>query len=295
MAAARSSWKGQLRFSLVTISVQAFSSSVAGQGEIHFNQLHSKCNSRIQYKKVCPLHGEVPKEEIVSGYEFSKGNYVVVDPVELNTLRPEKDKSISISTFVPAESIDPLYFDGRSYYLAPDGIAGKKPYAVLLQAMEKSKRWAIAQGVFTNREQLILVRPMSGMLGISMLRFESQVRQASDIDVEIPQSTATKQELALAETLIAASTDKKFKLADYHDTYTERLTQLIEAKTEGKEVVAPPQESEPKVINLMDALRRSVARAKKPSSRDDGQPTLEHRRKTTAAKEKRVKSRRRTA
>ena len=165
----RSSWKGYLRLSLVSVPVQAFSANVSGGGEIHFHQLHAKCHSRIRYKKVCPVHGEVPNREIVKGYEYAKGKYVVVDPAELESLRGESDRAINIDTFIAPDELDPIYFDGRSYYLVPDTPAGHKPYAVLCQAMEKQQRNALARCVFAGREQLVLVRPLEGLLTMSTL------------------------------------------------------------------------------------------------------------------------------
>src|SRR5947209_10118203 len=129
--AARSSWKGFLKLNLVTVPVKAYTATSSGGGDIHLNQLHSVCHSRIQYKKTCPIHGEIPKEEIVSGYEYTKGQYVVIDTDELNKLRTEDDKAISIATFVGPTAIDPVYYTGKTYYLVPDGPVGQRPYALL--------------------------------------------------------------------------------------------------------------------------------------------------------------------
>src|ERR1700674_5406928 len=119
--AARSAWKGFLKLNLVTVPVKAFTATSSGGGEIHLNQLHSVCNSRIQYKKTCPIHGEVPSGEIVSGYEYTKGQYVVVDTDEISKLRSEDDKAITIDTFIAPTVIDPVYYTGKTYYLVPDG------------------------------------------------------------------------------------------------------------------------------------------------------------------------------
>ncbi len=146
--APRSSWKGYLRLSLVSVPVQAFNAAESGGGDIHLNQLHATCHNRIRYKKVCPVHGEVPNEEIVMGYEYAKGEYVIVDDAEVDKLRTEADRAINIDTFVPRDSIDPIYFNGRTYYLLPDGAMGVKPYAVLLKALNAEDRWAVGQGVF---------------------------------------------------------------------------------------------------------------------------------------------------
>src|SRR6266446_1515260 len=119
--AARSSWKGFLKLSLLSVPVKAYTATAGGGSEIHLNQIHAECNSRIQYKKVCPIHGEVKSDEIVSGYEYSKGQYVLIDTDELGKLRTEDDKAINIDTFINAEALDPIYYQGKTYYLIPDG------------------------------------------------------------------------------------------------------------------------------------------------------------------------------
>lgn len=258
----RSSWKGYLRLSLVSVPVQAFNAVVSGGGEIHLNQLHADCGSRIRYKKVCPIHGEVSNSEIVSGYEHSKGRYVIVEPDELDKLRTDADRAVNIDTFVEPDEIDPLYYDGRSYYLVPDGPVGQKPYAVLTRAMQALGKYAVGQAVFSGKEQLVLVRPVEDLLVMTMLNYEAQVRRPSAFDDELTKPDVSKEEVRLAETLIKASTTGKFDLNKYHDLYTERLTKLINAKVQGEEIVAPPEEEVTPVINLMDALRKSVAQAK---------------------------------
>jgi DNA end-binding protein Ku len=268
----RSSWKGYLRLSLVSVPVQAFTAAVTGGGEIHLNQLHEECNSRIRYKKVCPIHGEVANSEIVSGYEYAKGHYVVMEPDELSRLRNESDRAINIDTFIKPEQIDPIYFEGRSYYLLPDGAAGAKPYAVMCQGLKQEGRYGIARAVFSGKDQLMVLRPVDDLLVLTMLSFEQQIRSPKEFMDQLGEIKVTSEELRLAKTLIEASSSDKFDLSAYEDQYTQRLTELIEAKVAGKEVVAPPAADEKEhVINLMDALRRSVAQAKSsPASRAQG-------------------------
>jgi DNA end-binding protein Ku len=259
--APRSSWKGYLRLSLVSVPVQAFNAAASDGGEIHFHQLHATCHSRIRYEKVCPVHGEVSNDEIVRGYEYAKGKYVVVDDDEIDKLRTDADRAITIDTFIAPHAIDPAYFDGRTYYLVPDGPMGNKPYAVLLRALLDEDRWAIGQAVFFGREQLVLLRPLAQVLCLEMLHYHDQVRLPDAVVADIPLAAVNKQELRLASKLIAASTQKKFDIAKYDDTYTAKLKELIEAKVAGKEIVAAPEEEETPVINLMDALRKSVDKA----------------------------------
>jgi DNA end-binding protein Ku len=256
--AMRSSWKGYLKLSLVSVPVQAFNASIASSAEIHFNQLHSVCNSRIRYQKTCPIHGEVSKDEIVSGYEYAKGQFAIVDPEEIEKLRTENDRAIDIEEFVEPDGLDPMYLDGRHYYLVPDTPVGQKPYAVLQAAMRKRNRAGVARVVFSGKEQVVLVRPLDSMLMMSMLNYDAQVRKPETFQDEVKPQKLSSEELKLAEMLIDASTSKEFNYAKYEDLYTQRLTELINAKVEGKEVVAPPAEEEVSVINLMDALRQSL-------------------------------------
>src|SRR6267378_4980235 len=155
--AARSTWKGYLKNNLVSVPVKAYTANASGGGEVRLNQLHKECNSRINYKKTCPIHGEVSGDQIVSGYEYSKGQYVIVDTEELEKLRTEDDKAITIDTFIPSGTLDPIYSTGKSYYLVPDGPVAQKPYAVLHHGMVELKRQALAQVVMHGKEQTVLV------------------------------------------------------------------------------------------------------------------------------------------
>ncbi len=255
--AARSSWKGFLRLSLVAVPVKAYPASVSGGGEIH---LHDQCHQRIRYHKVCPTHGQVPSDAIVSGYEYTKEQYVVVDPAELDQLRSEADHAITIAEFIAPEALDPLYASGRSYYLLPDGPVGQKPYAVLAQAMHEAHRHAIARVVLHGREQVVLVRPVGRLLVLSVLHHDQQIAKPASFQAELPALEVAAEELKLARTLIDDSTTAAFDLARYPDGYTDQLRRLIEAKAAGQQIVASPALALPQVINLMEALQQSVVR-----------------------------------
>jgi DNA end-binding protein Ku len=260
---ARSSWKGFLKLSLVSVPVKAYTATASGGGEIHLNQLHAECHSRINYKKTCPIHGEVPNDQIVSGYEYSKGQYVIVDPSELDKLRSEDEKAINIDVFIKPEDLDPIYSTGRTYYLIPDGPVGQKPYAVLHDAMVEMDRQAVAQVVMHGKEQVVLLRPTDGLLSMTLLNYEPQITKPATFEDEVSKPEIAPEEMKLAKTLIEASTPKKFDFSKYKDVYTDKLTQLIEAKVAGKEIVAPPAHEHAQIINLMDALKQSVAKAQK--------------------------------
>jgi DNA end-binding protein Ku len=248
-----------MRLSLVSVPVQAFSTRETDKGAVTLHQLHDKDTSRVRYVKTCPLHGEIGNDEIVSGYEVAKDEYVVIDPDEIDKLRTTEEKAIQLETFVPADSIDSLYFDGRAYYLLPDGEGGVKPYAVLHQAMLKQRKWAVGQAVMFGREHLVLVRPFDKLLSMAFLNFAAEVRLPDTFDIGEVKVRAA--EVNLAETLIKASTAKRFDINRYKDEYATKLRALIDAKIEGREIVAPEADERPHVVNLMDALRESVAKA----------------------------------
>ena len=260
---ARSSWKGFLKLSLVSVPVKAYTATASGGGEVRLNQLHAECHSRINYKKTCPIHGEIPNDQIVSGFEYSKGQYVIVDPEEVEKLRTPDEKAINIDAFVPPGTVDQTYFSGKSYYLIPDGPVGQKPYALLVQGMEEMKRHAVAQVVMHGRDQLVLIRPMEGLLNMAILNYDNQVTKPAAFEEEAPKAKAEPDELKLAKTLIEASSPKQFDFSKYKDHYTDKLTQLIEKKVAGEEVVAPPVHEHAPIINLMDALKESLAKVQK--------------------------------
>lgn len=258
--AARSTWKGYLKLSLVSVPVKAYTATVSGGGEVHLNQLHAPCHSRIQYKKTCPIHGEVKNDEIVSGYESSKDQYVVIEPEELDKLRTEDDKAIKIDKFISPDALDPMYWD-RTYYLVPDGPVGQSPFAVLRQAMVDENRYALAQVVLSGKEQIVLLRPLEQLLLMTVLSLDNEISKPTAFADQVPRVEVAPEEVKLAKTLIEASTSKTLDYSRYKDVYTEKLMKLIEAKVEGKEIVAPPATEHAQVINLMDALRQSVAQA----------------------------------
>ena len=161
----RSSWKGFLRVSLVSLPVKGYSASSSNGASIRLNQLHAQCHCRIKQPRVCPLHGELGSDQIVSGYEHAKDQYVIVDPQELDKLRTANDKAITVDKFVAAEVIDPIYHAGKTYYLVPDGPVGQKPYRLLYQTMISRKLHAVARVVLARKEQLVLVRPVGPAAG----------------------------------------------------------------------------------------------------------------------------------
>ena len=288
--AARPSWKGYLRLSLVSVPVQAFTSMAPEQGEMHFHQLHKTCHSRIRYQKVCPVHGEVTRDAIVTGYEYAKGQYVVIEESEREQARTKSDRTINIDKFIPPEAIDPVYFEGRTYYLLPDGAAGQKPYSLFYQAMIDEHRAALGQVALAGRDRVVLVRAGETLLTMSVLNYPEQLKPPADFEDLLPDVSIKADEMRLARTLIESSSTDEVDLSEYKDTYTQKLRELVEAKVSGQEVISPPEEDDVPVVNLMDALRRSVAksrpvtRAKPPkkAARSVRQMAVAHRRQKSS-------------
>jgi DNA end-binding protein Ku len=186
---------------------------------------------------------------------------VVVDEGEIENLRTSAERAITIDTFVSPQAIDPRYFEGRTYFLVPDGPMGAKPYAVFLQALVAEKRWAVGEAALFGREQLVALRRLDDVLTLEILHYGGQLREPAEFAPDGARETVSKAELALAKKLIEASTSKNFDIGRYVDDYEDKLKRLIEAKVEGREIVGPQAEEQAPVINLMDALRKSVKQA----------------------------------
>jgi DNA end-binding protein Ku len=266
----RASWKGHLSFGLVSFPVQAFNARNREEGDIHFHQLHAGCHRRIRYEKVCPVHGQVTADEIVSGYEHRKGKYIEIDPEELDALRTESERSLTIDAFVEPDAIDPIYLDGRMYYLAPDGAAAAEPYAVIVEAMEREERYGVGQVVFSGKDQLALVRPLEGVLHMAMLNYDEEIRRPRDVVAASKSSHVGGRKVQLAQTLVRSWFNRNFDFTAYDDRYREKVKELIDAKVAGRDIVAPEEEETPEVINLMDALKKSLAREGKPAKSRPG-------------------------
>ena len=176
-------------------------------------------------------------------------------------MRTESDRAINIDQFVNPVDVDMLYLSGKSYYLAPDGPVGQKPYALLLEAMKDQSVCSIAQVVMHGREQLVMLRPLEKLLVMEILAFKDQVKNPADFEEEIDATEYTPAELELTKKLMEATTSEEFDIGKYENVYHDKLQELIDAKIEGKEIVAPPEDQPEQVINLMDALKASVAQA----------------------------------
>lgn len=259
---ARAIWSGSISFGLVSVPVKAF--SAVRDHSVHFNQLEKKTGARINYKKVSDKTGkEVAGDAIESGYEIASGKYVVVEDEELEKLKPRTSRTIDISDFVDLHQIDPIYYE-RTYWLGPDGEAAERPYRLLLAAMEDEGKAGIGTVVMRKKQYLAAIRPLDGALAMSTMRFADEVVPQKDIDA-LPGRGAKPdpKELKLASQIIG-SLATEWDPTRYHDTYTEELKRLIEAKAKGKKIVI--EEEAPaagNVLDLMQALEASLEAAKK--------------------------------
>src|SRR5215212_9572806 len=250
----RSIWSGAISFGLVNVPIKLY--SAVSKKTVRFHQLHGPTGTRIQQRRVDPSTGEeVPYEDIVKGYEIGKERYVVITPDELESLDPEKTRTTEI---------DPIYYD-HPYYLAP-GTGAEKAYRLLLEAMKEAGRVAIARVVIRNKEQLVAIRPSGEVLTMSTMNFADEVVSPEAIE-EIgaqdgEKATATKRELDMAQQLIDSLT-AEFEPSKYHDTYRERMLELIERKAAGEEIAVAPEAPEPAAVpDLMAALEASLQEAK---------------------------------
>jgi len=263
---ARATWKGYLKISLVNIPIKVFPATEAS-GAISFNQLHAECQTRIQQKKWCPHHDrEVSNAEIVKGFEFEKGRYVIVSDEDLEKVRPESTRIIDLVQFADATSLDPMYVD-RTYYLAPDGAVAAGAFAVMRDGMRG--KVGIGKLALYGREYLVAVRPFERGIVMHTLHHAAEMRGIDSIDeLDAVPATVKPEEMKLARQVIQTF-EQPLDLADYKDEYREGLQRIIDAKIAGEEIVATSAEAPPKVVNLMEALKKSLdsvsARKKQPA------------------------------
>ncbi len=254
--AARSTWKGFLKVSLVSIPIKVYPASESAAA-LSFNQLHGECRTRIQQKRWCPTcNREVANTELVKGYEFEKGRYVVLEEEDIAKVRTESTRVINLVQFAPTDRIDPMYFD-RAYYLAPDGPMASEAYAVMREGMRGKA--GVGKVALYGREYIVAVRPQDRGLVMYTLHQASEIRSMDQIDElrAVPESVKPEQ-VKLAQQVVSTF-EGELDLTEYHDEYRDGLRKIIDAKIAGEEVVAAPEpEGPPKVADLMEALKRSL-------------------------------------
>ena len=266
--AARSTWKGFLKVSLVNIPVKVFPATESAAA-LSFNQLHAECQTRIQQKKWCPhCEREVTNAEIVKGYEFEKGRYVVVSEEDFGKVTVESTRVINLVQFADDAGLDPMYVD-KSYYLAPDGAVAAEAFAVMREGMRGKA--GIGKVALYGREYLVAVKPQEHGLVMYTLHHDAEIRgidQVEDLD-SVPK-TVKPEELKLAKQVVEMYSGE-LNLKDYRDEYKDELRRIIDAKVAGEEVVATaPVETPTNVVDLMAALRKSldaVSAGKKPAAK----------------------------
>jgi DNA end-binding protein Ku len=256
---ASSVWKGHLTFGMVSFPVRLF--SAARSETISFNLLHKDDHSRIKQVTYCQLEDKpIARTDTVKGYEYEKDHYVVVEDEDIKKVAPKTAKVMEILEFVKADQVDPVYLES-SYYVAPDE-GGEKPYALLFQALRESNFYGLAKVAMHNREHIIVLRPgAKGILSHTMY-YTDEIRQVEEFRTDT--SLVKEKELALAKMLIS-SLEAEFEPQKYHDAYRANLQKMIEDKIEGKKVVETPAEHIAPVIDIMEALKKSLAQKRKPA------------------------------
>jgi DNA end-binding protein Ku len=253
-------WKGYLSFGLVSFPVRLFSAARAEA--VHFHLVHKKDLSRVKEVWYCAEEGKpIERSEIVKGYEIQKGEYVTVEDEELKNIAPTTATTMEVLQFVASDDVDPLLFES-SYYVAPDEKVSK-PYALFMAALQETRRDAIAKIAMHNREHVVLIRPADGGLVLHTLYYEDELHKGNK--AEAPKTKFSGKELDMAKSLIQHLT-AKFKLGDFHDTYRENVERLIEEKKKGEKVTTVKQPRKAPVIDLMEALKKSLQSKRAPNS-----------------------------
>jgi DNA end-binding protein Ku len=255
---ASSVWKGHLTFGLVSFPVRLFS---AARGEtVSFHLLHKPDHSRIKQITYCQAEDKpVPRTDLVKGYEYEKDHYVIVEDEEIKKVAPKTAKVMEIQEFVKAAQVDPIYLES-SYYMAPDE-GGEKPYALLFEALKQTEYYGIAKVSMHNREHVVILRPGDKGVVLHTMYFADEIRAVEEFRTDISQ--VKEKEIALAKMLIESLADD-FKPEKYTDTYRENLQKLIQDKLQGHKIVETPTPHIAPVIDIMEALKKSLAQQKKP-------------------------------
>ena len=260
---ASSTWKGALSFGLLTIPIRLYPAARSERTYLH--QLHSKCHTRLKQPLFCPTCNRiVSRDEVIKGYEYEEGQYVLVDKDDLQKITPKSGRIMEILAFVKEEQIDPVYFDA-SYVALPEKDADK-PYQVLLKALEDTKRVGIAKVTMHQREYTVFIRPRDNGITIHTMYFQNEIRQVPGYGEKPKDLHLKPQEIKLAEQLID-SLSEDFKPQQYNDTFQDQLRALVEAKQKGKTITEKSAPQRAKVIDMMDALKKSLREAEQSPKR----------------------------
>ena len=265
---ARAIGNANISFGLVAIPVKLYSAANSSAG-ISFNLLHAKCGSRLKQQYICPKEDNVivPREEMTKGYEFSKDQYVLFSPEELKALEEESTQTVDVTEFVPMAEIDPVYYD-KAYYLGPEK-GGAKAYWLLSKALQQTERVALAKYAARGKQYLVMIRPVDGGLVMQQLMYADEVRPISEI--ELGKEDVKDSELKLATMLIEQRAVDRFHPEQYEDDVKKRIQGQLQKKIEtGQEISSSPKPKTGEVIDLMEALRRSLAASPSEGKRKSG-------------------------
>lgn len=257
--AARAYWKGQIRLALVSIPVEIFTATRSG-ATIAFNQIHEPTGKRIKYEKVVPGIGPVDPDEIVKGYQYEKGSYVLLEDEEIEAVKLESKKTLELTQFVDHDEIDVLYYE-KPYYVVPADDLAEEAFIVLREALKRTKKVALGQLAMRGREYMVSLKPCGRGIVLETLRYADEVNKAQSYFRDIEDAEPDEEMLELAEALIDRKT-AKFDPGKFHDRYVEALEDLIERKRKGKTIHTEEDEGKPakgmNVVDLMAALKRSI-------------------------------------
>jgi len=269
--AARPYWRGQIRLALVSIPVEIFSAVKSG-ATIAFHQIHEPSGKRIKYEKVVPGIGPVDTDEIIKGYEYEKGEYVLLNEKEIEGVRLESKKTLALTQFVDVRDIDPIYFE-KPYYVVPADELAEEAFIVLREALKRSGKIGLGQLAMRGREYVVSIKPCGRGLVMETLRYADEVNKAASYFRGIGDAKPDPELLDLAETLIEKKTGK-FDASEFHDRYVDALKALIERKKKGKSITIEEEEERPRgtnVVDLMAALKKSLdtpkAEGRKPAAK----------------------------
>lgn len=261
--APRAYWTGNLKISLVSFGVRLYN-AVSEAERVRLNQVHKGCNARIRMPTTCPVHGQVERSEIAKAYEFEKDKYVVIEQEELDRIKLRSEKTIELTKFVPAGSVQDVYLDG-TYYVAPDGPVAEEPFRVMREALAQAEAAGIGKLTLAGRERPVLLRAGDKGFTLHTLHAANEVRDAAPYFAEIREGAVNADHMALATSLIQGKMDA-FDPAEFRDTYQDALVELVRSKIAGQEPVIIQEEDIPATFNFAEALRQSLESAGTPGA-----------------------------
>lgn len=261
--AARASWKGHIRLSLISIPVRLYNAT-SSSSHVPLRMLHKGCHQRLQQQMVCPEHGNVSRQETVKGYEYEKDRYVIIEEADLEQIKLETNRTVDLVQFVSKEEVDPIYLDAP-YYVTPDGPVAEEAFRVVREAMRAADKLGIGRVVLSGKEQMVALKVQDKGFCLTTMRYAHEVRSAAPYFEDIRNGEIDSEQLDLAKRLVE-NYSAPLDPTQFKDRYHEALWELIRAKMEGAEPAAAPAAEERKVISLMDALKQSVEQTQSSSS-----------------------------